>query len=249
MKDIFLEDVWYQANKNRRKFVLLMFAIFVCCFAFIAFMLKVVMKETIDLSDPSTNKLVMAFAGMGVLMIFCLLVVVIKSFTVAKNGSNLIIPFGGQSKEELAEQINRDIKEGNVLVNEYIHRFKENETKYGERVILTPAFLLLANVNGSGKVTVIPREKIYWLCAQPGMKGSSSYIVRLLIFTENEMFTVDGTEGAYVEELAQKLYEYIPNVFKDYDVFKLSYQLQDCFKQNRPAFMAFYEEEKQKYIS
>ena len=44
-------------------------------------------------------------------MILCLLVVVIKSFTVAKDGANLILPFGGQSKEELAQIINTDMKE------------------------------------------------------------------------------------------------------------------------------------------
>lgn len=249
MNNIFLEDVWSQANANRRKIGLIMSIVFVSCLAFIAFMVKVVMKESIDLTDPSTHKVVMAFAGMSVLMIFSLLIVVIKSFTVAKNGSNLILPYNVGSKAELAEIINRDSKEGRFLVNEYIYNFKEGEKKYGERVILTSSFLLLANVNGSGKVMCIPREKIYWLCAQPGIKGSSPYIVRLLIFTENEMFTVDGTEVEYVEELAEKLYEYIPNVLKDYDVFKLSYYLQDCFVKNRPAFMAFYEEEKKKYFA
>ena len=159
---------------------------------------------------------------------------------------NLILPFDGKSKEEWAEIINSDMKENKFLVSEYIFDFKETDKKYGERVILTESYLLLVNVNDSGKVIVIPREKIYWLCAQPGIKGASSYIVRLLIFTETEMFTVDGVDGEYVEQLAQKLYEYIPNVFKDYDVFKLSYHLQDCFKQNRPAFVLFYEEEKQK---
>ena len=246
MKNNFLEDVWYQANKNRRTFASIMFVIFVCCFAFIVFMVKVVMKETINLEDPTTQKLVTVFLGMGVLMILSLLVVVIKSFTVAKNGSNLILPYEGQSKEELARIINEDIKEGKFLVNEHIYEFKEDEKKYGERVILTSSYLLLANVNGSGKVIWIPREKIYWLCAQPGIKGSSSYIVRLLVFTENEMFTVDGTDVDYVEELVQKLYEYIPNVFKNYEVFKLSYELQKCFEQNRPGFIAFYEEEKKR---
>lgn len=106
------------------------------------------MTAIIDLSEPSTHKIVMAFTGMGALMTFFLLVAVIKSFTVAKNGSNLMIPFEGQSREEPA----------------------------------------------------------------------------------------------------QKLYEYIPNVFKDYEVFKLSYLLQESFEQNRPAFIAFYEEKKQKYM-
>lgn len=211
MKNNFLEDVWYQANKNRRTIASIMFVIFVCCFTFIVFMVKVVMKETINLEDPATHKLVTAVIGMGVLMLLSLLVVVIKSFTVAKNGSNLILPYEGQSKEELARIINEDIKEGKFLVNEYIYKFKEDEKKYGERVILT-----------------------------------SSYIVRLLVFTENEMFTVDGTDVDYVEGLVQKLYEYIPDVFKNYEVFKLSYELQKCFEQNRPGFIAFYEEGKKR---
>ena len=248
VKENFLEDVWYQENKSRRKIVSRMLVLAVCLYAFIIFMVKVVLKESIDLSDPSTHKLAIAFAVMGILMIISFLVVVIKSFTMAKNGANLIIPFGGQSREELAQIINTDMREENFLVNEYIGHFKEGDKKYGERVILTQSLLLLVNIKDSGKVAVIPREKIYWLCAQTGIKGRSSYIVRLLIFTESEIFALDGTEVDYVEQLAQKLYEYIPNVFKEYDVFELSYYLEDCFKKNRRAFMALYEEEKQKML-
>ena len=53
-------------------------------------------------------------------------------------------------------------------------------------------------------------------------------------------------ENRKVEKIADKLYQYIPNVFSKYDSFILSYELEDLFDKNREAFLKFYEEEKTK---
>ena len=92
----------------------------------------------------------------------------------------------------------------------------------------------------------IPREKIYWICAQPGIKGRSSYVVRLLVFTEKKIF--DEITGGYVEHLemiAEKLYQHIPNVFKPYPVFELSYKLQELYEKNKDEFLRLFNQDKE----
>ena len=85
--------------------------------------------------------------------------------------------------------IDQEVAEGKVLLEKYIYEFTEGKKPYGQRIMLLPSYLLL--VNGMGKITAIPRDKIYWHCAQVGRKGSSSFIVRLLIFTEKKTFSVE----------------------------------------------------------
>lgn len=79
-----------------------------------------------------------------------------------------------------------------------------------------------------------------------GIKGSSSFIVRLLIFTEKKTFYLDGGNIEHVEKIADELYQYIPNVFSAYDPFVLSYELEKLFDKKREEFLRFYEEEKRK---
>ena len=88
----------------------------------------------------------------------------------------------------------------------------------------------------------IPRDKIYWLCAQVGRKGQSSFVVRILIFTEKSTYYVDGVDVKHVEDIAEKLYQHIPNIFSEYDPFIFSYQLEAIYAKDRPQFMKLYEE-------
>lgn len=211
-------------------------------------MVKVGLKEEIDMADSSTQKIMFIFAVLAVLMIISFLFILLMSFRKAKNGANLIFCYDGYTQEEFAKIINTDYREGNFLINESIYNCHGNEKQYGRRIVVTHSYILIVNsgIIDDGKVRYIPREKIYWICAQPGIKGRSSYVVRLLIFTEKEIYSVEGTEVEYVEELANKIYKYIPNVFADYDTFTLSYQLEECFTKNREEFFAFYERKKKK---
>lgn len=96
---------------------------------------------------------------------------------------------------------------------------------------------------GTSKVTAIPRDKIYWICAQVGTKGGP-YIVKLLIFTENKIYSLTGVDIEHVQNIAGKLYQYIPNIFSDYDPFALSYELEKMFAKNPVEFLNLYENEK-----
>ena len=244
MRELFLEDVWHQAAIARRKFGIISSIVFVGALSFIIFMVKFVSKESIDLSDSTTRMLAMAFGGMAVFCAFSIIIIVISSFTVAKNGKNLYLPFEGQTKEEAANIINREMAVGKALVNEHTEGESKKDKKHGQRVVLTPSYLLL--ILDNGRVIAIPKEKIYWICAQPGIKGRSSYVVRLLVFTEKKIF--DEITGGYVENLemiAEKLYQHIPNVFKPYPVFELSYKLQELYQKNKDEFLGLFNEDKE----
>ena len=110
-----------------------------------------------------------------------------------------------------------------------------------------PSYLLLCGgkggPKGTSKVTAIPCQKIYWICAQAGIKGGP-FIVRLLIFTENKIYSLTGTDIEHVQRIADKLYQYIPNIFSDYDPFTLSYQLEEIFAKNPADFLNICAKEK-----
>lgn len=152
------------------------------------------------------------------------------------------LPFDENTKEAVGKIIDRELSEGKILVKEYMNVFPKGRKPCGERVILTPSYLLLCN--GMGKVRAIPRDKIYWLCAQAGRKGSSSFIVRLLIFTEKQPFYMEGTNVRHMKKIADKLYRYIPNVFEGYNPFVLPYELEYLFRKNRTLFLDVYESAK-----
>lgn len=97
----------------------------------------------------------------------------------------------------------------------------------------------------ASKVTAIPRDKIYWICAWVGYKGGP-FIVRLLIFTENTIYNLTGVDKEHVQGIAEKLYQYIPNIFSGYDPFILSYELEKIFVKNRAEFINICENEKKK---
>ena len=71
--------------------------------------------------------------------------------------------------------------------------------------------------------------------------------MKLLIFTENKIYSLTGTDIEHVQGIADKLYQYIPNVFSDYDPFSLSYELEKIFTKNPVEFLEIYENEKKKH--
>ena len=240
MEQGFLVQESKQANKRNRKIFLTLFFVYICLIAIIIF----AVKDSVDLNDYTTKKLIVClYIGTGIMLI-CVTWGLFNASRVAVNGKNLILPFKENTKEAVGKIIDQEVSEGKIQVEEYIYEFPEGKKPYGERVILTPSYLLLCQ--SMGKITAIPRDKIYWICAQVGHKGSSSFIVRLLIFTEKRTFYMEGTKPEHVEQIADKLYQYIPNVFSDYDPFILSYELDKLFTQNREAFLEFYEDEKKK---
>lgn len=239
MRESFLTKEAIEGGRKIRKRFLILLIFYICMVGIIAF----ATKGSMDFTDYKTKKIIVIFILLTAFLLFSIILGLIKSFVATKKGKNLKLLFEESSKEAVADLIDKEAAEGKLLVNEYIYDFSDGKKPYGEKVILTPTYLLLGN--GTGLFKVIPRDKIYWLCAQPGIKGRSSYIVRLLVFTEKGTFSLDGTEVAYLENLADKLYAYIPNVFHGQDTFVLSYQLEELYRKNKEEFLRLYEMAKQ----
>ena len=242
MKQGFLEQESKKANKRNRKIFLGLLFVYICLGTVIGFALK----DSIDLNEYKSQKVVACMIIITGIMLVSVVVGLARAARVDVNGKNLILPFKENTKEEVGKIINQEVSEGKIQVDEYIYEFAEGKKPYGERIILLSSYLLL--LNGMGKITAIPREKIYWICAQVGRKGSSSFIVRLMIFTEKKTFYMEGTDVSHVEKIAGKLYQYIPNIFGSYDPFVLSYELDKLFDKNREEFLKFYEVEKKKML-
>lgn len=245
MEQGFLEQEAKRANKRNRKLYFILLLVFVSLIAFIGFMVK----DSIDLSDLSDYRTKKILFYLAILVGFMLVSVVLGLFlsgrAVADASKSLLLPFKDKARETVAEIIDREIAEGKVQVDEYIATFPEGKTPRGERIILIPSYLL--RINDMGQILAIPRDKIYWVCAQVGRKGYSSFIVRLLIFTEAKTsFYMEGADVTHVKEIVNKLYQYIPNVFSAYDPSVLSYELDALFDRDRKAFIQFYESEKAK---
>ncbi|MCL1875692.1 MAG: hypothetical protein FWF87_05485 [Synergistaceae bacterium] len=148
---------------------------------------------------------------------------------------------GEATKEEAGRVIDDEAASGNILVDEYIY-----SNKTGTRFVLTPSYLLICE---GMKVTAIPAGKIFWICAQAGIKGESDYIVRMKIFAENKMYDVVGANIEHLKNIADKMYRYIPNIFSNYDAFDLSYKLQEIFVKDYSQFLAIYQEQKQQFYA
>ncbi len=237
MAQAFLEQESIGANRKKRKLFITLFLVF----SGISAVLYFATKNALDWNDPADQKLVMLFFAAAGFMIFCVVFGLIMSMRPAKDGKNLLLPFGECTKESAAQIINTEVSEGKIQYEGYMN----NNTigKYSDRVLLLPSYLLL--IGEMGQITAIPRSKIYWLCAQVGYKGGPFY-VRLLIFTEKQIFDFDGNDIEHTKKVANGLYQYIPNVFSAYDPQELSYSLEKLYRENREAFLAFYEEEKEK---
>ena len=241
MKQGFLQQEAKQANKKNIKLYSLLSLVFILLVAGIGF----AVKDSLDFSDPRTGQLItILFIFIGIMLVCVILGLFISLRAAADASKSLLLPFQKNTREAVAELIDREIAEGKLQADEYIDPVSEGKKPHGERIILIPSYLLLCN--GMGRITAIPRDKIYWLCAQVGHKGRSSFIVRLLIFTETRAFYVEGADIEHVKRIADKLYQYIPNVFSSYDPFVLSYELEKLFDKNREEFIKFYEDEKKK---
>ncbi|WP_455617727.1 hypothetical protein [Eisenbergiella sp.] len=238
----YLEQESSNANRSYRKTIFRLTAVFFILIAFIYFL----GRDSFDLNDPSGQKVLFILKIIIGIMLLAIAVGLFKTRRTAANGENLILPFGEDTKEAVAKKINQEAAEGKLQVEEYIDVFAEGKTPHGEKVTLTPSYLLLCG--DRNKITVIPRNKIYWICAQVGQKGGPFY-VRLLIFTENKMYALTGVDIEHVEKIAEKLYQYIPNVFCDYDPFLLSYELEKVFAKDRAEFVKLYEMEKAKHVT
>ena len=232
----FLEQESINANKRKRKLFLSLFLFFICMIGFLYF----ATRDSIDLNNPRDHQLVVLFCIIIGLMLFCTTAGLLLSILPAKNGKNLLLPFEENTKEAVAALIDQEVAEGKIVYEGYMNH---NTIKpYPERIILLPTHLLL--IGEMGRVTAIPRDKILWLCAQTGYKGGPFY-VRILVFTEKNIFDFGGNDIEHTKEIANDLYQYIPNVFHKYDPQELSYSLEKLFRENHDGFMEYYKEAKE----
>lgn len=232
-------------NRATRKMFAKLIIVFVCALAIIYFL----GKDSIDFSDISYGSISFYLVILIGLMLVCAVVKLLAAGRVARNGDNLFLPYKETTPEAAGKIIDTEALEGKILVEENIDKAADPKKGSGEKIVLMPSYLLLCGVKGgpkgTSKVTAIPRQKIYWVCAQVGIKGGP-FIVRLLIFTEKKIYSMTGTDIEHVQSIADKLYRYIPNVFSNYDPFTLSYELEKIFAENPEKFLDIYENEKKK---
>lgn len=163
------------------------------------------------MNDPSSREVLFYLVIVSGIILLAVIVGFFKSRRAVTNGKNLILPYGENTKEAVTELIDQEASEGKIQVEEYIYEFAEEKKPYG--------------------------EKIYWIVAQVGQKGGS-FREQLLIFTEKKIFNMVGVDIGHVVGIADKIYQYIPNVFSDYDPFILSYELEKVFAKDRFGFIA-----------
>lgn len=239
MSQGFLEQEAQRVKKKKRYVAIYLLFVFVALSVFCYFY-----KGSIDVNDDTSRRLLGYLIFFDGFVALGLLASIFNAIRIHVRGNDLIIPFKEDSRENVVKLINQEMEDG-ALVNEYIYEFKEGKKPYGEKIILTHSYLLLCN--GMGAVTAIPRNKIYWLCAQPGRKGASSHIVRVLIFTEKKSYYVDGVDVEHVERIADKIYQYMPNIFEGHNIFILSYELEKIYDKNRNKFLEIFEYQKEEY--
>lgn len=220
-----------------RKTQIRLIIVFICLIAII----YLLGKDSIDFKEFSFGTVPFYLFILIVIMVISTIIGIFINTRPSMNGNNLILPFGENTKEAVGNIIDTEALEGKILVEEYISEFAEGKKPHGERIVLTPSYLLLC----SNRVTAIPCNKIYWICAQVGHKGDS-FRVKLLVFTENKIFNIIGVDIEHVKGIAEKLYKHIPNVFIEYEPSELSYKLEKLFKKNPGEFFNFYESEVKK---
>ena len=240
MKQGYLEQESKRINETVRRRLIKSCIAFIILVVFLYFLLK----SSLDVNDPSSQTIFSALKMLTGIFFLALVVGLFRTSRVATNGRNLVLPFGEAEKAEVAQIIDQEAAEGKIQVEEYIYDIPQGKRPHGEKIVLTPSYLVLFG-DGS-RVRAIPRGKIYWICAQVGQKGGP-FVVQLQIYTEKKIFTMVGVEIEHVQNIAEKIYRYMPNVFCDYDPFILSYELEKLFAKNREGFLEFYENEKRKY--
>ena len=240
MKQGYLEQESKRINETVRRRLIKSCIAFIILIVFLYFLLK----SSLDVNDPSSQTIFSALKMLTGVFFLALVVGLFRTSRAATNGRNLVLPFGEAEKAEAAQIIDQEAAEGKIQVEEYIYDIPQGKRPYGEKIVLTPSYLVLFG-DGS-RVRAIPRDKIYWICAQVGQKGGP-FVVQLQIYTEKKIFTMVGVDIEHVQNIAEKIYRYMPNVFCDYDPFILSYELEKLFAKNREGFFEFYENEKRKY--
>ena len=240
----FLEKESISAKKKLRRLLLILVAIFIASIAVIYFGVG---DELFDFSDERT-KLIAAvlLGGTGIMLIFSF-IILIHTMQPAKNGKNLLLPLEETTQEMAAEIINREVAEGKILYEEALDY--NTPIKHDTRVLLTPSYLLLIGYSME-KIRAIPRNRILWIGAQIGYKGGP-YYVRLIIFTREKMLDCDVNDIEQAKRIAEGLYQYIPNVFRNLDWQddtddNFPHILEKLYRENRDGFLALYEEAKGK---
>lgn len=247
MKKGFLAQESERVNRATRNMLVKLSVVFVCAIAVIFF----VGKDSIDFSDITYGSVPFYLAILIGITLVCSVIKVFATGRTAVNGNNLYLPFGDRTQEEAGKIIDSEALDGKIQVEEYIDKFTDPKKAHGEKVVLLPSYLLLCGVKGgpkgTSKVTAIPRDKICWLCAQPGYKGGP-FIVKLMIFTEKRIYGLTGTDVLHVQNIANKLYQYIPNTFSGCDTFALSYEFEKIFAKNPADFLNICRNEKKKVL-
>ena len=151
-----------------------------------------------------------------------------------KDYGNLIVHDDMAPREVVGRIVDDEADRGMILVSEYL------DTKpKGAKIVLLPSYLLICDQ----KVTAIPVDKIFWVCAQVGYRGGP-FIVRIKIFAERKIYDVDCAFIDHTKDIVDKIYFHIPNIFSEYDVFDLSYRLEEAFNKNYSQFLEFYRQHK-----
>lgn len=240
----FLENESMTANAKFRRLWLIFMAIFIAAFAVIYFGAG---DELFDFSDERSRLIVTLLRGGIGIMLICSFITLILTMRPAKNGRNLLLPLGETTQEMAAEIINREVAEGKILYEEALDY--NTPIKHDTRVLLTPSYLLLIGYSME-KIRAISRNRILWIGAQIGYKGGP-YYVRLIIFTREKMLDCDVNDIEQAKRIAEGLYQYIPNVFRDLEWLddtddNFPHILEKLYRENRDGFLALYEEAKGK---
>lgn len=239
MKEKFLVAESKRIHKATRKRLLICSIIAICSLTFLYFALK----DELDMQKEVDKMIMIVGIILVVILVLADVIGLLRTRKADTHGENLILPFAEGTKEEIVEKINREADEA-ILYEEYISEFPEGKTPHGEKVVLTASYLLLCNT----KVTAIPRDKIYWVCAQVGYKGGP-FRVRFLVFTQKKLFEIVGVDIPHVEALAEHLYAYIPNIFPGIDDFTFTYRIEELYTNDRYQFLRLYEEALKQYIA
>lgn len=247
MEQSYLAQESERMNKAARKRQIRLIIAFICLIALMCFL----GKDSIDFSDISIGSVPFLFVVLIGIMLVCSVINLIAFGRAYAGGSNLFLPYKDKTREEVGRIIDGEALEGKIQVEEYIESFADPKKASGEKVVLLPSYLLLFGIKGGlggiSKIIAVPRDKICWICAQNGKKGGP-FIARLTIFTENKIYGLTGTDICYIQSIADKLYQYIPNIFSSYDPFVVSYELEDKFEKNPAEFWDIYENEKKQYF-
>ena len=236
----FLEEESISANKKLRRLQLILIAVFVATLAIIYFGVG---DELFDFSDRRTRLIAAVLLGGAGIILISIIITLIFTMRPAKNGKNLLLPLEETTPEKAAEIINREVAEGKILYEGT--RDYNTPIKHDTRVLLTPSYLLLIGYSME-KISAIPCDRILWIGAQLGYKGGP-YSVRLIIFTREKMLDYGVNDFEQAKRIAEGLYQYIPNVFRnlDWQDVNFPHMLENLYQKNRDLFLEMYEEEKE----